>query len=54
MIVASDTLVSGWHRQIDRAKVDYVSRPGRRGVLAEIQRLVVRMAGENSTSLRDR
>jgi hypothetical protein len=27
----------------------YATRPGRRGVLAEIRRLVVRMAGENPT-----
>ena len=38
----------GHQRSIARKWTD-VSRPGRRGVLAEIQRLVVRMAGDNPT-----
>jgi transposase InsO family protein len=47
-IVTPDTILR-WHRQLIARKWTYVSRPGRRGVLAEIQRLVVRMAGENPT-----
>jgi hypothetical protein len=47
-IVTPDTLLR-WHRQLIARKWTYVARPGRRGVLAEIQRLVVRMAGENPT-----
>jgi putative transposase len=38
-----------WHRQLIARKWTYVSRPGRRGVLKEIQPLVVRMAEENPT-----
>jgi putative transposase len=47
-IVTPDTILR-WHRQLIARKWTYVSRPGRRDVLAEIQRLVVRMAGENPT-----
>jgi putative transposase len=47
-IVTPDTILR-WHRQLIARKWTYVSRPGRRGVLVEIQRLVVRMAGENPT-----
>jgi putative transposase len=47
-IVTPDTILR-WHRQLITRKWTYVSRPGRRGVLVEIQRLVVRMAGENPT-----
>ena len=47
-IVTPDTLLR-WHRQLIARKWTYAARPGRRGVLAEIQRLVVRMAAENPT-----
>src|SRR2546427_2497634 len=47
-IVTPDTILR-WHRQLIARKWTYVSRPGRRGVLKEIQHLVVRMAGENPT-----
>jgi putative transposase len=47
-IVTPDTILR-WHRRLIARKWTYVSRSGRRGVLAEIQRLVVRMAGENPT-----
>src|SRR5262245_23613800 len=43
-----DTLLR-WHRQLIARKWTYATRAGRRGVLAEIRRLVVRMAEENST-----
>jgi putative transposase len=46
--VTPDTILR-WHRQLIARKWTYVSRPGRRGVLAEIQRLVVRMAEETPT-----
>jgi hypothetical protein len=36
-----------WHRQLIARKWTYATRPSRRGVLAEIRRLVVRMAEEN-------
>src|SRR5215472_11451321 len=46
-IVTSDTLLR-WHRQLVARKWTYTTRgTGHRGVLAEIQQLVVRMAGEN-------
>jgi helix-turn-helix protein len=38
-----------WHRQLIARKWTYASTPGRRGVMTEIQRLVVRMAAENPT-----
>ena len=38
-----------WHRQLIAKKWTHAARPGRRGVLAEIRRLVVRMATENPT-----
>jgi putative transposase len=48
-IVAPDTLLR-WHRQLVARKWTYAtSRSSRRGVLAEIRRLVVRMANENAT-----
>jgi len=43
-----DTLLR-WHRRLIARKWTYGRRPGRRGVLLEIQRLVVRMAEENPT-----
>ena len=48
MIVTPDTILR-WHRQLIARKWTYATRPGRRGVLAEIRRLVVRMAEENPT-----
>ena len=49
-IVTPDTLLR-WHRQLIAQKWTYATRPSRRrGVLVEIQRLVVRMAEENPTS----
>jgi putative transposase len=49
-IVTPDTILR-WHRQLIVRKWTYPSkRSGRHGVLAEIQRLVVRMAEENPTS----
>lgn len=48
-IVTPDTLLR-WHRQLIARKWTYARGPtGRRGVLAEIRRLVVRMAEENPT-----
>ena len=48
-IVTPDTILR-WHRQLIVRKWTYSSkRSGRHGVLAEIQRLVVRMAEENPT-----
>jgi len=47
-IVTPDTILR-WHRQLVARKWTFVSRPGRRGVLKEIQLLVVRMAAENPT-----
>ena len=48
-IVTPDTLLR-WHRQLVARKWTYPTpRVSRRGVLAEIRRLVVRMAGENPT-----
>jgi hypothetical protein len=38
-----------WHRQLIARKWTYATRAGKRGVLAEIRRLVVRMAEENPT-----
>ena len=49
-IVTPDTLLR-WHRQLITRKWTYVTpRSSRRGVLAEIRRLVVRMAEENVVS----
>ena len=48
MIATPDTLLR-WHRQLIARKWTYARRPGRRGVLVEIRRLVVRMAEENPT-----
>ena len=47
-IATPDTLLR-WHRQLIARKWTYASQPGRRGVLLEIRRLVVRMAEENPT-----
>ena len=48
-IVTPDTLLR-WHRQLVARKWTYATpRSSRRGVLAEIRQLVVRMAGENPT-----
>jgi len=47
-IVTPDTILR-WHRQLIARKWTYVSRSCRRGVLKEIQHLVVRMADENPT-----
>ena len=48
-IVTPDTLLR-WHRQLVAHKWTYLSgRTGRRGVLAQIRQLVVRMAEENPT-----
>ena len=45
-IVTPDTLLR-WHRQLIARKWTCAARPGRRGVLAEIRHLVVRMAAES-------
>ena len=48
-IVTPDTILR-WHRQLIVRKWTYPNtRSGRHGVLAEIRRLVVRMADENPT-----
>jgi putative transposase len=47
-IATPDTLLR-WHRQLIARKWTYASQPGRRGILLEIRRLVVRMAEENPT-----
>jgi transposase InsO family protein len=47
-IATPDTLLR-WHRQLIARKWTYGRQPGRRGVLLEIRRLVVRMAEENPT-----
>ena len=47
-IVTPDTLLR-WHRQLVARKWTYAKRTDCRGVLAEIRRLVVRMAEENPT-----
>ena len=47
-IATPDTLLR-WHRQLIARKWTYATTPGRRGVMPEIQRLVVRMAAENPT-----
>ena len=48
MIATPDTLLR-WHRQLIARKWSYARRPGPRGVLLAIRRLVVRMAEENPT-----
>src|SRR4029453_18243345 len=45
-IATPDTLLR-WHRQLIARKWTYARRLGRRGVLLEIRRLVIRMAEEN-------
>jgi hypothetical protein len=47
-LVSPDTLLR-WHRLLIVRKWTYATRPGRRGVFTEIQRLVARMAEENPT-----
>jgi transposase InsO family protein len=47
-IATPDTLLR-WHRRLIARKWTYARQPGRHGALLEIQRLVVRMAGENPT-----
>src|SRR5207247_294479 len=47
-IVTPDTILR-WHRQLIARKWTYSTRVGRRGVLKEIQHLVIRMATENPT-----
>ena len=48
-VVTPDTILR-WHRQLIARKWTYApGRPGRPGVLAEIRRLVVRMAEDNPT-----
>jgi putative transposase len=47
-IVTPDTILR-WHRQLIARKWTYATRPGHHGVLAEIRRLVLRMADENPT-----
>jgi len=48
-VVAPETILR-WHRQLIARKWAYANKPsGRHGVLAEIRRLVVRMAEENPT-----
>ena len=48
MIATPDTLLR-WHRQLIARKWTCARKPGRRSVLLEIRRLVVRMATENPT-----
>jgi transposase InsO family protein len=47
-IATPDTLLR-WHRELIARKWTYARKRGRRGVLLEIRRLVVRMAKENPT-----
>jgi putative transposase len=47
-IATPDTLLR-WHRRLIARKWTYARQPGRRNVLLEIRRLVVRMAEENPT-----
>ena len=47
-IATPDTLLR-WHRQLIARKWTYVRKTGRRAVLLEIQRLIMRMAEENPT-----
>jgi putative transposase len=47
-IVTPDTILR-WHRQLIARKWTYTTRPGRRGVLTEIRRVVLRMAEKNPT-----
>jgi putative transposase len=47
-LATPDTLLR-WHRQLIARKWTYARKSGRRGVLAEIRDLVVRMAEENPT-----
>src|SRR5947209_10543915 len=47
-IVTPDTILR-WHRQLIARKWTHATRSRRRGVVTEIQRLVIRMAKENPT-----
>src|SRR5882762_3818859 len=47
-IATPDTLLR-WHRRLIARKWTYARRPGRRNVLVEVRRLVVRIAEENPT-----
>ncbi len=47
-VATPDTLLR-WHRQLIARKWTHARRSGRRGVLAEIRQLVMRMAAENPT-----
>ena len=47
-IATPDTLLR-WHRRLIARKRTYARQPGRRNVLVEIRRLVLRMAEENPT-----
>jgi transposase InsO family protein len=47
-VVTPDTILR-WHRRLIAQKWTDATRPRRRGVLAEIRRLVIRMAEENPT-----
>jgi putative transposase len=47
-IVTPDTILR-WHRKLIARKWTYATRSRRRGVVAEIQRLVIQMAEENRT-----
>ena len=47
-IATPDTLLR-WHRRLITRKWTYARHPGRRNVLVEIRRLIVRMAEENPT-----
>ena len=51
-IVTPDTLLR-WHRQLIARKWTYARTSRRRGVLAEIRRLVVRMAEDNRAAFMD-
>jgi putative transposase len=47
-VATPDTLLR-WHRQLIARNWTYASRPGQRGILLEIRRLIVRIAEENPT-----
>jgi hypothetical protein len=48
--VATPDTLPRWHRRLIARKWTYARKPGRRGVVLAIRRLVVRMAEENPTS----
>jgi putative transposase len=47
--IATPDMLLRWHRRLIAPKWTYARQPGRRNVLVEIRRLVVRMAEENPT-----